>query len=74
MYDYVLSESDYIQLISNSSNINDFIMNIIKKIKKESYREDISWLTELQALSIIINSQEVDILESLKQQKIIYKK
>lgn len=70
MYDYALSESDYMQLIANSNDINDFIMNILKKIKENSYKGDINWKIELEALSITVNGKEIDILKSLNKNKV----
>lgn len=67
MYDYVLSESDYMQLIANSSDINDFIMNILKKIKENRYDKNIELSIELESLTIIVNGEEIDILKSLNK-------
>ena len=70
MYEYTLSESDYMRLIANSNDINDFILNTIKLIKENSYQKDISWKIELEALSITVNGKEIDILKSLKGNKV----
>lgn len=67
MYDYALSKSDYMQLIANSNDINDFIINILKKIKENSYKGNINWKIELEALSITVNGEEIDILKLLKE-------
>lgn len=70
MYEYALSESDYMNLISNSNNINEFIMNILNKIKENSYKKEIEWKIELEALSITVNGEEIDILKLLNKNKV----
>lgn len=66
MYDYALSESDYMKLLSNSESIDEFCINIIKLIRDKRYDKDISFVIQLENLNITINGQELKILETLK--------
>ena len=71
MYDYVLSKSDYMKLIANSNTIDDFILNTIKLIKENRYDKNINWLIELEAFCISINGEYIDIIKTLKKNKIV---
>lgn len=71
MYEYALSESDYMQIIANSDDIKDLILNIIKKLKENRYDGNVSWLINLQDLTIQFNGKDIDILKSLEKNKII---
>ena len=73
MYEYALTESDYMQLIANSNNIDDFCVNIIKKLKNDSYVKNLKWLLELEDLIIKINGEEIDVLKTLKKGRVIKK-
>ena len=71
MYDYVLSESDYMQLLANSKDIDNFVINIIEKIKNDRYDKDLYCPVSLKGLTIKINGKYIDIEESLEKGKII---
>ena len=71
MYDYVLSESDYMQLLANSKDIDNFVINIIEKIKNDRYDKDLYCPVSLERLTIKINGKYIDIEESLEKGKII---
>ena len=70
MYDYSLTESDIMRLISNSNDINDFYINIINLI---SEKHKIDFIIKFCDFEITINEKQVDILESLEKQKIVFK-
>ena len=71
MYDYVLSESDYMQLLANSKDINNFVVNIIEKIKNKRFDKNLYCPISLEGLNIKVNGKDIDIKESLKKGKII---
>lgn len=71
MYEYALSESDYMKLIPNSETIDDFILNIIKLIEEKSYRKDISWEISLRNLWITKNGEDINLPKSLEENKIV---
>lgn len=73
MYKYALSESDYMQLIANSNNIDDFCVNVIEKLKNNTYQKNLHWLLELEYLNIKINGEEIDILKTFKKGRVIKK-
>ena len=73
MYKYALTESDYMQLIANSNNIDDFCVNIIKKLKNDRYDKNLRWLLELEYLTIKINGEDIDILKTLGKGRVIKK-
>lgn len=73
MYKYALTESDYMQLIANSNNIDDFCVNIIKKLKNDRYDKNLRWLLELEDLTIKINGEDIDILKTLGKGRVIKK-
>lgn len=50
MYKYALTESDYMQLIANSNNIDEFCVNIIKKLKSKAYKHINSLNDEVEIL------------------------
>lgn len=74
MYDYTLSESDYMQLLANSKDINNFVINIIEKIKNNRYDKNLYFPISVEGLDIKINDKNIDIEESLKKGKIIEQK
>lgn len=73
MYKYSLSESEYIRLISNSETIDEFILNIIKFIKEKRYDKDIEFDILYNDLSIFKNNEEIDILKTSEENKIVIK-
>ena len=74
MYDYILSESDYMQLLANSKDIDNFIVNIIEKVKNDRYDKDLYCPVSLEGLNIRINNKYIDIVKSFKQGKIVEEK
>lgn len=73
MYKYALTESDYMQLIANSDNIDDFCVNVIKKIKSEAYQHNLKWLIDIDDLIITVNGEKIDILKTLTKGRVIKK-
>lgn len=71
MYEYSLSESDYMKLISNSKTIDDFILNIIKFIKEKRYDKNIEFEIDFNNLCIYKNNEKIDILKTLDKNKIV---
>lgn len=71
MYDYVLTESDYMKLIATSDTIENFILNAIKLINQNSHGENIGWSIKFEDLSITINGEYVNIIKTLEANKII---
>ena len=71
MYDYVLSESDYMKIIANSNNINDFLINILNKIKENRYDKNLKLPIELENLLVIVNGETIDIIKTLEKEKIV---
>lgn len=74
MYKYALSESDYMQLISNSNTLQDFIINVINKIRDNTYRLSLGFLVHIEDLTIKINDKYVDILKTFEKDKLIYER
>jgi hypothetical protein len=74
MYEYSLSESDYMKLISNSKTIDGFILNIIRFIKEKSYNKNIEFEIDLDDLCIYKNNEKIDILKTLDKNKIVIQK
>lgn len=70
MYEYMVSESDYMQVLGNSKTINEIIVNLLNIIKEKGY--EIDYRVELQGMKIKINDKKIDILNTINQNKIIY--
>lgn len=71
MYEYTLTESDYMQLLANSNDIQDFYRNMFKLIKEKSY--NIECRVDLQEMEMKINGNKIDIIESCKSGRLIEK-
>lgn len=73
MYEYSLSELDYMKLIFNSKTVDDFILNIIKFIKEKRYDKNIEFEIDFNNLCIYKNNEKIDILKTLDKNKIVIK-
>lgn len=71
MYDYTLTESDFMKLINDSDNLNDFYENMFETIKNKSY--DIESRVDLQDMIIKINDKEIDIVKSCRTNCLVEK-
>lgn len=67
MYEYALTESDFMQLLGNSVDLNDFYKNMFILIKERGFRVD------LDHTEIKINGNKIDVDESCKLKKPIKK-
>lgn len=72
MYEYTLTESDYINLISNSEDIDRFYKNMFLIIKNKSY--DIENRVNLEDMIIRINNKKIDIIQSVNEERLIEEK
>ena len=71
MYDYTLTESDYMQLLANSNDMQDFYRNMFKLIKEKSY--DIESRVGLQDMEMKINGNQIDIIKSCNSGHLVEK-
>lgn len=73
MYEYVLTESDYMHALYISKNETDLVFNILKIIKEKV--NNIETEIELNETEIKVNGKEIEILKTLysKNREIIYK-
>ena len=71
MYEYMLTESDFMILLSNSNDLNDFYKNMLKLIKDKSY--EIESIVELEDMVIKVNDKEIDIVKSCKKHHLVEK-
>lgn len=62
MYENLLSESKYVELMSSSKDINEFIMKILSL--KDIYYGALN--------EILIDNRKINIKETIKQGKIVY--
>lgn len=70
MYNYTLTESDYMQLLGNSKDLDDFYKNMFKLIKQNDY--EIKERIVLQEMEMKINGNQIDIYKSCGKGKPIY--
>lgn len=71
MYEYTLTESDFMILLSNSSDLNDFYKNMFELIKNKSY--EIEWRVPLSGMIMKINNKEIDIIASCRTHSLVEK-
>ena len=71
MYEYTLSESDYMQLLANSKDLDDFYKNMFKLIEEKDY--NIKVRINLQNMEMKINGNSIDIYKSCGKGKPIKK-
>lgn len=71
IYEYTLTESDFMKLINDSDNLEDFYKNMFEIIKNKSY--DIESRVGLQDMIMKINDKEIDIVESCKTNCLVEK-
>lgn len=71
IYEYLLSESDYMQLIQNSNDIQDFILKILEKVNRTPY-QDLHFKVHITDLTITINGKDLDIEKTWEENKLIY--
>jgi hypothetical protein len=71
MYEYTLTESDFMQLLSNSVDLDDFYKNMFEMIEDKSY--EIESRVSLQDMIIKINEKEIDIVKSCKTRSLVEK-
>lgn len=72
MYDYMVTEADYMQVLGNSQTINEIIISLLNIISKKSY--DIKDRIFLEGMKIKINNKRIDILRTFKQENIVFEK
>lgn len=71
MYDYTLTESDYMQLLTNSNDIQGFYKNMFKLIKNKSY--NIESRVGLEDMEMKINGNNIDIVKSCNSGNLVEK-
>lgn len=71
MYEYTLTESDFMQLLSNSVDLDDFYKNMFETIENKSYGIESS--VSLQDMVIKINEKDIDIVNSCKNCRLVEK-
>lgn len=71
MYEYLLSESDYMQLIANSNDIQDFILKLLEKVNRPPY-QNLQFKVHIDYLTITINGKDLDIEKTWEKDKLIY--
>ena len=69
MYEYLLSESDYMQLIANSNDIQDFILKLLEKVNR---LQNLHFKVHIDYLTITINEKDLDIEKTWEEDKLIY--
>jgi hypothetical protein len=69
MYEYMLSEADYMNALSNSNTLDELIVNILKIVSAKSY--DIERRISLQSMIIKVNEIRIDILKTLEKGRIM---
>lgn len=62
MYEYTLTESDFMKILSNSEDLKDFYSKLFLTIKNKSY--EIKARVELKDMYMEINGEEIDIISS----------
>lgn len=75
MYEYMLSEYNYMQILSNSESIDEIVLKILEIVKEEYDSEGYSLKEriELEGMQIEVDEKEIDIAETLNKKEIIYK-
>lgn len=68
MYDYMLSESDYMQVLGNSQSTEEIVLKLLDLIKNKSF--DIKDRIWLEGMEFKLNSKKIDILETINKNKI----
>ena len=76
MYEYMLSEYNYMQILSNSESIDEIIFKILEivKGKYDSEGYPLKERVRLEYMQIEVDKKEIDIVETLNKKEIIYKK
>lgn len=70
MYEYMLTESDYIELLSNNENINSFYKELFELVKYKAGQRYL--MLDLTNMYITVNGKEVDIIKSCDNDKLIF--
>ena len=75
MYEYMVSESDYIRILASENNTIDEIILKLLDIVKEKHSELFSFesYVEIDGMKITVNEKEIDIIETFNKKEIIYK-
>lgn len=71
MYNYMLTESDFMQLLGNSKDIKDLYKNMFNIIQDKSY--EIEHRVSLKSMEMKINGNEIDIIKSCELGKLVKK-
>lgn len=69
MYEYTLTESDFMQLLANAKNTDDFYKKMFKIIKDRSF--DIKSRVGLQDMFMSINGNEINIVKSCNEERMV---
>lgn len=72
MYEHALNEEEYMKLLANSDNTNQFIHNAIKKIKDNNRYDTLEYLAN-HGLKITKNGKKIDIVKTDETGLITYK-
>lgn len=71
MYEYTLTESDFMNLLSSSKDLNEFYKNMFETIKHKSY--NIEMRESLTNMVMKINDKKIDIANSCKTYNLVEK-
>lgn len=73
MYEYMVSESDYMKILASENNtIDEIVLKLLEIVKEKSY--SLKSRIELEDMKITVNEMQIDILKTLKNKKIVYEK
>lgn len=71
MYKYMLSESDYINIIGMSNDLEDMWSNLFTRLEEKMWGGDYDMYIKLNINYMTVNGEDVDLFSSIKTKKLI---
>lgn len=70
MYEYMLSEADYMKVLGNANSIDEIVLDLLKIIDNNGYQ--LKKRITYEDMQMKLNGKVIDMLQTLNKRKIIY--